>query len=79
MNPKRKAKRTKAFKAYIGSAAWKKLRLTVFERDGWRCTALKSSVAMWVGDGHEYESVPTGERCPEMDDGRTGLALSVTI
>lgn len=57
----KKAKRAARFKKYLASAAWKKLRLAVFERDGFRCTTINPQ---WIVT-----------RCEFVDETRTGRGL----
>lgn len=63
VNPERKAKRAKKFKAYLSSAAWKNLRLARFRVDGWRCTAV---VPLCIGEFM---------RCPNWDETGSGKGL----
>jgi len=71
-----KLKREAKYAAYIRSAAWKKLRLAVFERDGFRCTAVHrvQTVLSFLG-----EALPMGRprlrRCLFVDETRTGAGL----
>jgi 5-methylcytosine-specific restriction endonuclease McrA len=57
-----KAKREARFKKYLASPVWKKLRLAVFERDGFRCTA-------------NVDPGDTQMRCQREDETRTGKGL----
>jgi len=68
-NPERKAKRAKKFKAYLGSAAWKRLRKLRFEADGFRCTAIIPFVST-AAPGAYYM-----DRCMGSDWSRTGKGL----
>lgn len=77
----KRAKREAKYKAYLASPAWKKLRLAVFERDGFRCvTRLFAPVVAAVYYPPEFEvkrekDGSASYRCTNEDESRTGKGL----
>jgi hypothetical protein len=75
VNAERKAKRAKKFKAYLGSAAWKAKRQERFAKDGYRCTAIVSTIsgARMPDGGIRFTNGTM--RCEYRDETRTGQGL----
>ena len=63
-NPERIARRRKGYKAFLSSAAWKRIRRETFEHDGYQCTA-----EIW------WMTIGTHQRCLFVDETRTGRGL----
>lgn len=75
VNPVAKAKRTKKYKAYLSSAAWKAKRQERFRLDGWRCVAVVCVESVLAFEGEELAMGSRYQRCPNVDETRTGKGL----
>lgn len=77
----RRARREAEYKSYLSSAAWKKLRLAVFERDGFRCVSrvpVPVVAAVYYPEEFDVKRGRDGSatiRCLENDETRTGKGL----
>lgn len=77
----RRAKREARYKEYLASSAWKKLRLAVFERDGFRCVTrifAPAVAAVYYPSEFEVKRERDGSvtyRCTNEDETRKGKRL----